>query len=260
MADPAEAPVEQANLADVFGTKKKKRKPKTEKAEGDAKAQEKPEEKADVEEESKEDDKKSMNLDEEDAEGDSSAKDDDKGLENLANEAKEARTKALSDFPAFVERDYTYEELVARLIGMIQKVEEKTTVKIKPPIVYRDGTTKTAWANFPQICQSINRQPDHVLSFVLAEVASTGSLDGSGRLLIRGRFQQKHMEKILRHYIIEYVQCRTCKSLETKLHKENRLLFMNCDSCGSARSVAQIKTGFQATTRASRKTEQNKKT
>jgi len=143
---------------------------------------------------------------------------------------------------------------------MIQKPEEKTTVKIKPPVVYKEGTTRTAWANFPQICQSINRQPDHVLQFVLAEVASTGSVDGNGRLLIRGRFQQKHMEKILRHYIVEYVQCHTCKSLETKLQKENRLLFMKCDTCGSTRSVAQIKTGFQATTRASRRTQQNSKT
>jgi len=94
----------------------------------------------------------------------------------------------------------------------------------------------------------------------LAEVASTGSVDGNGRLLIKGKFQQKHIERILRHYILEYVQCHTCKSLETKLHKENRLLFMKCDTCQSTRSVAQIKTGFQATTRASRRTEQNKKT
>jgi len=168
--------------------------------------------------------------------------------------------KELVDFPSFVDRDYKYEELVARLFSMIQKPEEKTTVKIKPPIVYKEGTTRTAWANFPQICNSINRQPEHVLQFVLAEVASTGSLDGNGRLLIRGRFQQKHMERILRHYIVEYVQCHTCKSLETKLHKENRLLFMKCDTCGSTRSVAQIKTGFQATTRASRRTANQNKT
>jgi len=223
-------------------------------------------EKTEIEEdkETSEEKNESLTLEEDEGEAgaikDSLISKDDEQLETLANQAKEARTKALSNFPAFVERDYTYEELVARLFGMIQKVEEKTTVKIKPPIVYKDGTTKTAWANFPQICQSINRQPEHVLQFVLAEVANTGSLDGSGRLIIRGRFQQKHIEKILRHYIIEYVQCRTCKSLETKLHKENRLLFMKCDTCGSTRSVAQIKTGFQATTRASRKTEQNKKT
>jgi translation initiation factor 2 subunit 2 len=51
----------------------------------------------------------------------------------------------------------------------------------------------------------MNRAPDHVLAFVLAEVGSTGSIDGSGRLVIRGKFQPKHIETILRHYISMYL-------------------------------------------------------
>jgi len=243
----SEPVVDNTNLADVFGTKKKKRKPTTTK--------EKTAEVEKVETKDEKEDKISEGID-------SLSLDDKKEeekKEEIPMDSNEARAKVLSEFPLFVERDYSYEELIARLFGLIRKPEERTTVKIKPPIVYKEGTTRTAWENFPQICTSINRQPDHVLQFVLAEVASTGSIDMNGRLLIRGRFQQKHVERILRHYILEYVQCHTCKSLETKLHKENRLVFMKCDTCGSTRSVAQIKTGFQATTRASRRTEQNKK-
>jgi translation initiation factor 2 subunit 2 len=116
---------------------------------------------------------------------------------------------------------------------------------------------------------SMSRQADHVLSFVLAEVGSTGSIDGSGRLVIKGKFQPKHIENILRNYIgkypkfdfnlilnlAEYVKCHTCKTPETHLKKDNRLLFMVCEKCGSTRSVTAIKSGFQATTRASRRTE-----
>jgi translation initiation factor 2 subunit 2 len=65
--------------------------------------------------------------------------------------------------------------------------------------------------------------------------------------------------------------CKTCKSPDTLLNKENRLYFITCESCGSresthahlllslassplidtfhlfpGRSVAAIKTGFQA--------------
>jgi len=251
-----EKPVEGENLEAVFGAKKKRKKEKKAPTEGQEKPEGTQEESTSAtNQEEEEDGKKNLENHEDEKKTES---------ESISTpsimDSKEARTKVLSEFPSFIERDYSYEELVARLFGMIQKPEEKTTVKIKPPIVYKEGTTRTAWANFPQICQSINRQPEHVLQFVLAEVASTGSVDGNGRLLIRGRFQQKHMEKILRHYIVEYVQCHTCRSLETKLHKENRLLFMKCDTCGSTRSVAQIKTGFQATTRASRRTQQNSKT
>jgi translation initiation factor 2 subunit 2 len=47
----------------------------------------------------------------------------------------------------------------------------------------------------------MNRQPEHCLSFVLAEIGSTGSIDGSGRLIMKGKFQPKHIEVLLRRYI-----------------------------------------------------------
>jgi len=151
-------------------------------------------------------------------------------------------------------QDYTYEELAKRIFNLINtsRPEEKTVYKMKPPVVYREGTSRTVWVNFPEICKIMDRQPEHVLSFVLAEVGSTGSIDGSARLVIRGRFQPKHIENILRNYISEYVKCHTCKSPETHLKKDNRLTFMVCQKCGSSRSVTAIKSGFQATTRATR--------
>ena len=84
-------------------------------------------------------------------------------------------------------------------------------------------------------------------------MGTTGSIDGNGRFVIRGRFQPKHIENVLRRYISEYVKCHTCKTPETDLKRENRLLFMICRKCGSKRSVTAIKAGFQATTRASRR-------
>lgn len=45
---------------------------------------------------------------------------------------------------------------------------------------------------------------------------------------------------------VEYVTCKTCKSPDTLLTKENRIFFMSCESCGSRRSVNPIKSGFQA--------------
>jgi translation initiation factor 2 subunit 2 len=59
--------------------------------------------------------------------------------------------------------------------------------KLKPPAVSRVGTTRTAWTNFREICAGMRRSPDHVLSFFLAELGTTGSIDGSDRLLVRGK-------------------------------------------------------------------------
>jgi translation initiation factor 2 subunit 2 len=47
----------------------------------------------------------------------------------------------------------------------------------------------------------MRRQPDHVIQFLFAELGTTGSLDGSQRLIIKGRFQPKQIETVLKKYI-----------------------------------------------------------
>jgi len=47
-------------------------------------------------------------------------------------------------------------------------------------------------------------QPEHVIQFLFAEMGTTGSVDGAGRLVIKGRFQQKQVENVLRRYIGAY--------------------------------------------------------
>lgn len=119
------------------------------------------------------------------------------------------------------------------------------------------------------------RQPEHVIPFIFAELGTTGSVDGSGRLVIKGRFQQKQIENVLRRYIckfprvhlalgtsttyafnteshrlyplaVEYVTCKTCKSPDTLLNKENRIYFLDCQTCQSRSSVSAISAGFKA--------------
>lgn len=46
---------------------------------------------------------------------------------------------------------------------------------------------QTLWANFQDICQLMKRQPEHVFSFVVAELGTEGSIDGNQRLVLRGQ-------------------------------------------------------------------------
>ncbi len=54
---------------------------------------------------------------------------------------------------------------------------------------------------------------------------------------------------------VEYVTCHMCRNPETSLTRDSvtRLYFIQCESCGSRRSVAPIKSGFHAHTRADRR-------
>uniref|UniRef100_A0A3B4YIY3 Eukaryotic translation initiation factor 2 subunit 2 n=1 Tax=Seriola lalandi dorsalis TaxID=1841481 RepID=A0A3B4YIY3_SERLL len=133
------------------------------------------------------------------------------------------------------ERDYTYDELLNRVFNIMREKNpdmvagEKRKFVMKPPQVVRVGTKKTSFVNFTDICK-------------------LGSIDGNNQLVIKGRFQQKQIENVLRRYIKEYVTCHTCRSPETILQKDTRLYFLQCETCHSRCSVASIKTGFQAVT------------
>lgn len=52
---------------------------------------------------------------------------------------------------------------------------------------------------------SMHRQPEHVMNFLLAEMGTSGSLDGQQRLVVKGRFAPKNFEGILRRYISKFL-------------------------------------------------------
>ncbi|GAA5965504.1 hypothetical protein JCM21900_003901 [Sporobolomyces salmonicolor] len=180
--------------------------------------------------------------------------DEDEGTVSKAAAAAQAKAWLKED------RDYTYTELLGRFFSLLYQSHPslsggagKKKYTIPPPQLFREGNKRSIFANIADICKRMHRQPEHVIQFLFAELGTNGSVDGSARLVIKGRFQQKQIENVLRRYIQEYVSCRTCKSPDTTLSKVDRLFFMTCSSCGSTRSVQAIKTGFQATTRAARR-------
>ncbi|XP_030547952.1 eukaryotic translation initiation factor 2 subunit beta [Rhodamnia argentea] len=149
------------------------------------------------------------------------------------------------------DKDYEYEELLSRVFNILREnnpelAGDRRRTVMRPPQVLREGTKKTVFVNFMDLCKTMHRQPDHVMAFLLAELGTSGSLDGQQRLVVKGRFAPKNFEGILRRYINEYVICLGCKSPDTILSKENRLFFLRCEKCGSGRSVAPIKAGFVA--------------
>lgn len=134
---------------------------------------------------------------------------------------------------------------------------ERRRTTLKPPQVAREGTKKTVFTNFMELCKSMNRNHEHVLQFLLSELGTSGSLDGTQRLIVKGRFLPKAFETVLRRYINDYVLCNSCKSVDTLLDRDSatRIMFLRCQQCSASRTVSAIKTGYQART-VSRKSQQ----
>jgi translation initiation factor 2 subunit 2 len=155
--------------------------------------------------------------------------------------------------------NYTYEELLERVVKLLHAnnpdLVEKKRRNIKPPQLTLLSSKKTLWINFQEICSMMQRPPEHVYQFFMAELGTEGSIDGNQRLIIRGKYVPKFIESLLRKYVIEYVTCEMCRSPNTDLEKDSgtRLFFCKCRDCGSVRSVTAIRSGYHATSRADRR-------
>jgi len=153
------------------------------------------------------------------------------------------------------DRDYTHAELVARAFEFLYGKNPalatgsgRKRITLRPPQIAREGSKKTVFMNFGDICKSIHRQQDHLLAYMNAELGTTGNLQDGGRLVIKGRFTSDGIENVLRRYMREYVMCSSCRSPDTVLMRDanTRLYFLQCESCGATRSVAPIRQGFMA--------------
>lgn len=147
-------------------------------------------------------------------------------------------------------REYTYYELLNRLIQFLDQNDsnhnhEKRLI-IPSPKIARDGSKKTIFTNFELICTKLERNGEHLINFISTELGTTASVQEGGRLVLKGRFQPKGIENVLKNYIREYVLCDSCNSPKTILKKDisTRLIFLRCFYCGAWRSVFQIRPGF----------------
>jgi translation initiation factor 2 subunit 2 len=151
---------------------------------------------------------------------------------------------------------YSYMDLLQLVYDKLD-THHKATGNLSTPhpqLVKMTGK-KVMFVNFPKTCESIHRPPEHVQSFIVSELSTDFSVDSFGRLILRDKFNSKQMESIISSYIHQYVQCGACKKFNTELQKDpiTRLTNMICKNCKASRTVAPIKDGFHATTKADRK-------
>ena len=87
--------------------------------------------------------------------------------------------------------DCRYEQLLERFFAQLHSAHPDLLVGgsksfvIPPPQCLREGNKKTIFANIPDICKRMKRSDEHVTQFLFAELGTSGSVDGSRRLVIK---------------------------------------------------------------------------
>ena len=154
---------------------------------------------------------------------------------------------------------YDYEFLLERVYENMRKnnplLTKKTKMSISVPQVGMLGTKKSLWANFEDIISSVDRKLEHAQQYFGAELSTEVFLNDKKQLVMKGRYNQKQIQSVLKNYLKDYVKCQNCKSYKTELERDasTRIYVLRCKACGASNSVQNISKGFHNMNRGERR-------
>jgi len=132
-----------------------------------------------------------------------------------------------------------YEELLTEAYTKIKPVESKIERFEIPKAEGHIEGTKTIITNFRQICSYIRRDCDHIIKFLLKELATPGSMKGD-RLVLTRKISSTLINEKVALYVQQYVICKECKKPDTEIMKEGGFNYLHCLACGAKKPIAKI--------------------
>ncbi|MCD6410155.1 MAG: translation initiation factor IF-2 subunit beta [Candidatus Verstraetearchaeota archaeon] len=99
--------------------------------------------------------------------------------------------------------------------------------------------SRTIIQNFKEIAERLNRDPHHVLRYLLRELATAGSIEDV-RAVLQGRFSKESVDNVIARYTRGFVICPACGKPDTKIVREGRLAFLVCEVCGAKNPVRSL--------------------
>lgn len=119
-----------------------------------------------------------------------------------------------------------------------ESVESKGRFEVPAARVHPEGK-KTIIANFDDICDRLNRDPDVVAKYLLREIGTAGARSDR-RMALTGTFSAAQIDAAIRQFVDAYVTCKVCHLPDTKLVREKRSMSIVCEACGARYPVKMI--------------------
>jgi len=96
--------------------------------------------------------------------------------------------------------------------------------------------TKTILTNLQQISTYLRRDINHLLKFLLKELATSGAIK-QNRVILQRKISSAKINEKIEQYVKEFVVCKECKKPDTELIKDKGFTFVHCLACGAKHSV-----------------------
>ena len=106
-----------------------------------------------------------------------------------------------------------------------------------PKVLGHMQGNRTIISNFLQIASALRRNVDHMLKYVLKELAAPGEIKKSGALILGTKVSASRINEKVRQYANEFVLCFECGKPDTQIIREGELNYMKCTACGAKNFV-----------------------
>ncbi|MFH1917509.1 MAG: translation initiation factor IF-2 subunit beta [Nanoarchaeota archaeon] len=129
-----------------------------------------------------------------------------------------------------------YEKLLEVAYKNLKPIEQSRERFETPKIEGHHEGTKTILTNLPQVASYLRRDINHILKFLLKELATSGSIK-QNRVILMRKLQSAKINEKIQDYAKEFVICNQCQKPDTELLKEKGFSFIHCLACGAKHSV-----------------------
>ena len=109
-----------------------------------------------------------------------------------------------------------------------------------PKVLGHIQGNRTVINNFLQIASTLRREVEHMLKYVLKELATPGEIKKSGALIMGTKVPASRINDKIRQYAHEFVLCTECGKPDTQLVREGELMYLKCTACG-AKNIVKAK-------------------
>ncbi len=116
-----------------------------------------------------------------------------------------------------------------------ETIEKHERFKIPEPDILQEGKI-TVLRNFVDITDSLRREPEHMLQFLLREMGAPGNLEGR-RAVFKAKLSASQLMERIENYSDTFVVCSECGRPDTRMVKDGRIMTLECDACGAHRPV-----------------------
>lgn len=98
---------------------------------------------------------------------------------------------------------------------------------------------KTILSNLKKIAKDFGREPEHLLKYLLRELATPGKLVGE-RVIFGTKVPASLINKKIKQYVSEFVLCHECGKPDTKIVPKKDAQYLKCQACGTEHIIKTI--------------------